>query len=71
MNDYKQMCLLKTILVQRYVDVDVTEIQQKAVDKLRIITTLVEQCIEKQTLQAINAQLDTTIGLIKYPCNLQ
>ena len=47
------------------VDVDVTEIQRKVVDKLRIITTLVERCIEKQTLQAINAQLHTTIGLIK------
>ena len=37
-------------------DIDVIEIQRKAVDKLRIITTLVEQCKEK---------LDTTIGLIK------
>ena len=48
-------------------DVDVTEIQRKAVDKLSIIhiTTLVEQCIEKQTLQGKNAQLDTIIGLIK------
>ena len=27
--------------------------------------TWVEQCIVNQTLQAINAQLDTTIGLIK------
>ena len=48
------------------VDVDVTGIQQKAVDKLRIITTLVEQSIEKQTLQTTNAQLNTTIGVINW-----
>ena len=39
--------------------------RQHIFNKIQTITTLVEQCTDKQTLQTINTQLGTTIGLIK------
>ena len=46
-------------------DLDIIEIRQHIFNKIQTITTLIEQCIDKQTLQTINIQLGTTIGLIK------
>ena len=44
---------------------DVTEIREQAITKLQRITTLIEQCTDKETLQVVNAQLNATIGLVK------
>ena len=50
-------------------DLDIIETRQHVFNKIQTITTLVEQCTDKQTLQTINTQLGTTIGLIK--CHLE
>ena len=46
-------------------DLDIIETRQHIFNKIQTITTLVEQCTDKQILQMINTQLVTTIGLIK------
>ena len=46
-------------------DLDIIETRQHIFNKIQTITTLVEHCTDKQTLQMINTQLGTTIGLIK------
>ena len=35
------------------------------IHKRQRITTLIEQCTDKETLQVVNGQLNTTIGLVK------
>ena len=47
-------------------DLDIIETRQHIFNKIQTITTLVEHCTDKYTLQTINTQLRTTIGLIKY-----
>ena len=47
-------------------DLDTSDLRKRAIDKLRIATTLTEQCTEKEILQEINAQMNTLIGLIKH-----
>ena len=44
---------------------DVMEIREQVITKLQRITTLIEQCTDKETLQVVNGQLNTTIGLVK------
>ena len=46
-------------------DLDVMEIREQGITKLQIITTLIEQCTDKETLQVVNAQLNTTTGLVE------
>ena len=46
-------------------DLDVIETRQYILNKIQTITTLVEQCTDKQTLQTIKSQLGTTIGMKK------
>ena len=46
-------------------DLDVIETRQPIFDKVQTITTLEEQYTDKQTLQTINTQLGSTVGLIK------
>ena len=43
----------------------IIETRQHIFNKMQTITTLVEQCTDKQTLQMINTQLGAIIGLIK------